>query len=322
MTERAERVAGEPTAGPWRGREDPAESGQRWHHLVRCVGLATAPVVLTGFACDAGVRRNRGRAGARLGPAALREALANLPAHSVDTVQDLGDVACEDDLESAQALHAERVAAAVHPGRLVLALGGGHEIAWPSWQGLARGCPEGVVAVINFDAHLDLRGDAQANSGTGFRQILESAALAGRPVNYLCVGASRYANLSGLYARATRLGAEWISDEALHRQGVAAAMPAIESLLARADHVHLSVCLDVFPASVAPGVSAPAALGVAPELIEALIDPIVASGKCRVADIAELSPPFDPDGRTTRLAARLAARVAEGHCQAMRRPAR
>ncbi len=315
-------MAEEVPAGSWSGREDPAESGQRWHHLVRCVGSATAPVVLTGLASDAGVRRNRGRAGARLGPAALREALANLPAHAVDAVDDLGDVVCEDDLEAAQDLHAERVAAAVHPGRLVLALGGGHEIAWPSWRGLVRGCPEGTVAVINFDAHLDLRGDTESNSGTGFRQILEAAALAGRSVNYLCIGASRYANLSGLYERARRLGAEWISDEALLRTGAMAALPAIEALVARADHVHLSVCLDVFPASAAPGVSAPAALGVAPGLIETLIDSILESGKCRIADIAELSPPFDPDGRTSRLAARLAARMAEGHCQAMRRPAR
>lgn len=315
-------MAEELPAGPWSGREDPAESGQRWHHRVRTASLAGAPVVLTGFACDAGVRRNRGRAGARLGPAALRDALASLPAHAVDTVDDLGDVVCADDLEAAQALHAERVAAAVVPGRLVLAMGGGHEIAWPSWRGLARGCPEGAIAVINFDAHLDLRGDTEANSGTGFRQILESAALAGRPVNYLCIGASRYANLSGLYERARRLGAEWISDEALHRTGAMAALPAIEALMARADHVHLSVCLDVFPASVAPGVSAPAALGIAPGLIETLIDSILESGKCRVADIAELSPPFDPDGRTSRLAARLVARMAEGHCQAMRSPAR
>ncbi len=315
-------MAEEAMAGLWQGREDTSESGKRWHHLVRCVGEVTAPVVLTGFASDAGVRRNRGRAGARLGPAALREALANLPAHAVEKVEDLGDVVCEDDLEAAQALHAERVAAAVHPGRLVLALGGGHEVAWPSWRGLDHGCPEGVVAVINFDAHLDLRGDTEANSGTGFRQILESAAQVGRPVHYLCIGASRYANLSGLYVRARQLGAEWISDEALHRRGVAAALPTIETLLTRADHVHLSVCLDVFPASAAPGVSAPAALGVAPELVEALIDPILDSGKCRIADIAELSPPFDPDGRTSRLAARLAARMAEGHCQAMRKPAR
>ncbi|MGA0104466.1 MAG: formimidoylglutamase, partial [Steroidobacteraceae bacterium] len=314
-------LATQRAAMPWRGREDDAEAGQRWHRVIDTDGSGQAPVMLTGFACDAGVRRNRGRPGARHGPAALRQALASLPVHQVEAAVDLGDVDCAEELEAGQVLHAERVAAAVQPGRMVFALGGGHEIAWPSWLGLSRGCPEGLIAVINFDAHLDLRGDAEANSGTGFRQIMEAAASERRQVEYLCIGASRFANLSGLYDRARRLGAQWVSDEALHRDGVDAALPAIEALLSRASHVHLSLCLDVFPGSCAPGVSAPAALGVAPEVVEQLLDPIIGSGKCRLADVAELSPPHDPDGRTARLAARMLAHMAEGHCQAIRRPA-
>ena len=89
----------------------------------------------------------------------------------------------------------------------------------------------------------------------------------------------------------------------------------VAGLLSRVDHLYLTVCLDVFPAAVAPGVSAPAALGVDPALVERLVDVAVGSGKLRVADVAELNPKFDIDSRSARLGARLLARIAEGVVQ-------
>jgi formiminoglutamase len=41
-----------------------------------------------------------------------------------------------------------------------------------------------------------------------------------------------------------------------------------------------------------------------------LIDEVLASGRLRLADIAELNPQFDIDGRTARLATRIVDRVA------------
>jgi len=46
--------------------------------------------------------------------------------------------------------------------------------------------------------------------------------------------------------------------------------------------------------------------------VEMIIDVVLASGKLRVADIAELNPEYDSDHRTARLAARLVARLAYG----------
>jgi formiminoglutamase len=78
----------------------------------------------------------------------------------------------------------------------------------------------------------------------------------------------------------------------------------------KVDWLYLTVCLDVLPAAVAPGVSAPAAFGVALHTVEALIDAVKATGKLKLADIAELNPAVDPDGRTARVAARIAWRIA------------
>lgn len=59
------------------------------------------------------------------------------------------------------------------------------------------------------------------------------------------------------------------------------------------------------PASVAPGVSAPAGLGVPAHVILAACQAAAASGKLRHADVVELNPAFDVDSRTARTAARL-----------------
>jgi len=280
--------------------------------------VAEAPVSLLGFGCDVGVTRNLGRPGAAAGPMALRKALANVAVHDLERVDDLGSVSCEGQaLEQAQADYAAVVTAAISAGSLPIGLGGGHEIAYASYLGLDGAAPTSEsVGVVNFDAHFDLRGGAQGSSGTPFRQILEHAAATGRRTEYLCLGVSRFANTAALFDRARALGVRWVEDADCGADRLAALRGEIEGLAARVDHLYLTVCLDVFPAAAAPGVSAPAALGVAPAVVERLLDVVVASGKLRVADVAELNPRHDIDARTARLAARLVARIAEGAAQA------
>ena len=99
---------------------------------------------------------------------------------------------------------------------------------------------------------------------------------------------------------------------------MAGTSPALAAFVADVEAVYLTVCLDVLPAAVAPGVSGPAARGVGLDVLEPLIDTVCASGKVRVADIAEMNPRFDIDGRTAAVAARIAARIANGVARAMR----
>ncbi len=104
-------------------------------------------------------------------------------------------------------------------------------------------------------------------------------------------------------------------DEALDPAHTA---PALQAFIADVDHVYLTFCLDVLPSCVAPGVSAPAARGVGLDVVEPLIDVVCASGKVRVADIAEMNPRFDIDGRTAAVAARIVARIADGVARGVR----
>jgi formiminoglutamase len=320
----------EAAASPWTGRVDVAdgERGRRWHQVVRPAHAADRPgVALLGFASDAGVSRNQGRPGAAEGPQALRRALANLAWHGGDDARlyDAGDVTCSDDaLEEAQSAYADRLAGLLREGHFVIGMGGGHELAWAAHLGLERAFSSDPrferLGIVNFDAHLDLRRpdpSGRGTSGTPFLQIAEARADRGREFRYLCIGASEAANTPALFDRARTLGVTIITD-------LEAAQPAAQVELQRfieaSAAVYLTFCLDVLPPAVAPGVSAPSGLGVALHRAVALLgDALTACGhgrpgsKLLLADIAELNPHLDQDGRTARTAARLVYELAAIH---------
>ena len=311
----------------WTGRVDAAdgELGRRWHQAVRPVSAADrAGVALLGFACDAGVRRNQGRPGASDGPRELRRALGNLAWHGGgdDRLYDAGDVVCAGDaLEDSQQEYAEQLAGLLRAGHFPIGLGGGHEIAWAAYQGVERalgGHPRiERLGIINFDAHLDQRRPDTAGrgtSGTPFLQIAEARAMAGREFRYLCVGASEASNTAALLGRATALGAEIVFDV---DAGESEAGARIRRYIEECSAIYLTFCLDVLPPAVAPGVSAPSALGVAlHRAIGLLRDALAACGhgtpasKLLLADVAELNPAHDVAGRTARTAARLVYEIA------------
>lgn len=310
---------------PWRGRVDAAdgEAGWRWHQVVQA-GTAAAPsgVALLGLASDEGVRRNQGRPGAADGPLALRRALAPLPLGQARCLLDAGTIACDDgDLETAQRRYAERAQQLLREGHLVIGLGGGHEIAWASYQGLTSLWNERRVrrlAIVNFDAHFDLRREERATSGTPFLQALEHARAHGRDVQYRVLGISRTANTRALFDTARAFGVQWTLDEDMTVLQLPALRADLATWLEDFDVVYLTVCLDVLPPSTAPGVSAPAARGVSLEVIEPLVQTVAGCGRLGLADVAELNPALDVDQRTARTAARLVWQIADAHAAASR----
>ncbi|WP_421315283.1 formimidoylglutamase [Aeromonas veronii] len=303
----------------WQGRQDPedGELALRWHDKVlpwqeaqpwTAGAQDTAGVVLLGFACDEGVRRNKGRVGAAGAPQAVRKLLANTAWHLSRPVYDGGDVSCTDgNLDAAHGHLAERVAAALNLGHFPLVLGGGHEVAFGSWSGLNRHLGgSGKVGIINLDAHFDLRmKQEQASSGTPFFQIAEQCAAQGTPFRYACLGVAETANTQALFARADELGVWYVKDEAMSERALPTLLSGLDAFIADCDHLYLTIDLDVLPAAVMPGVSAPAARGVELAVIEPLIAHIRASGKLRLADLAEYNPTLDQDNRSARVAARL-----------------
>jgi formiminoglutamase len=273
--------------------------------------------VLVGFACDEGVRRNMGRVGAADGPAAIRRRLARLPAHQAGAIYDAGDVVCVGaDLEAAQTALAARVRALIADGFTPIVLGGGHEVAFGSFLGLADALGEDIarrrVGVLNIDAHLDLRRAPERNSGTPFLNIADLMRERGGAFHYLCVGVGVQANTTAMFERADALGVRYWFDDECRAPALAETLAALRGALEGFDDLHLSIDLDALQAALAPGVSAPSPGGMSLEALEAIVDLAEASGKLRVIDVAECNPHFDRDEATAALAARLVWRALFG----------
>lgn len=298
----------------WTGRVDQADGPKalRWHQMVKPLASDGPPgVVLIGFACDEGVRRNQGRVGAKDGPRAIRAALANMAWHHDHPIYDAGDVRCDDgDLEGAQKRLAEVVASTIASGHLPLVLGGGHETAWGTFQGIVASRPTARVGVLNIDAHFDLRNDETANSGTPFSQIARWCWENDRDFYYMCAGIAAPSNTRALFERASELGVRWQLDSELDPWNLNELPQDLERFAQQVECLHLSIDLDVLPAAVMPAVSAPAARGVSQEVVSTLIGWIIRNVRVAAVDLVELNPQLDSDGRASRVAARLAWDIA------------
>ncbi|OMH27590.1 formimidoylglutamase [Tersicoccus phoenicis] len=310
--------AAAPASFAWSGRTDgPGPEHRRWHQAVCTAetgaGDGRGGVTLIGFASDEGVRRNHGRPGAVEGPDALRRALAPLAVHTELPIVDTGTVTVDGpDLEGGQDRLGDRVAEAVDQHDLVVVLGGGHETAWGSYLGRRRSTRLGGagqrgrrVGVLNLDAHFDLRTAAAPSSGTPFRQMADADRADGRDFRYTVLGISEPSNTRALFDAAAELDVRYLTDEQCTPTNLTAVLAAVDALLADVDALHLSIDLDVLPAAVAPGVSAPAGYGVPLEVVHAVCRHVAASGKLALVDVVELAPRLDVDQRTARTGARL-----------------
>ncbi|WP_298809289.1 formimidoylglutamase [uncultured Psychrobacter sp.] len=325
----------------WTGRAEPFETARAryWYQLAQ--PYEKQHIGLIGFACDQGVRRNQGRVGARAAPPLIRRAFATLPVIA-DLQQrfdgqlptllgDAGDIHCDDNdgfadssLEQAQLKYADAVSNVIKQGGLPIGLGGGHAIAYGSflglWQALENTSDTAVstntaptIGIINFDAHLDIRQSDVATSGTPFRQIAEHLNAHDQPFHYCCIGVSRFSNTAALFDRAEQLGVQVISDEDCHDQPWDTLAERVKSFVDQVDIIYLTVDMDCLPSSVVPGVSAPAAYGIDLGFVERMVKTIMASGKVKMADLAEINPTFDIDSRSCKVAARLLATIVEQH---------
>jgi len=296
---------------PWTGRFDGEGSQHRrwWQaitpHTPEAAAAASRPAVVLGFCSDAGVLRNKGRVGAAAAPAAIRGALGPLAFHLDRDVFDAGDVVVEDDsLERGHERAGRAISGLLDAGNLTVVLGGGHETAYASYLGVAGSdAVHGKrLGVLNLDAHFDLRDEPVPSSGTPFLQMAKAEAAAGRELQYAVVGISEPNNTRVLFDTADRLGVKYLLDELCAPEAVET---FVADFLAGIDVLYLTIDLDVMPASVAPGVSAPAAYGVPLPVISAICRQVAASGKLLHLDVAELNPQFDIDNRTAKVAARL-----------------
>lgn len=291
----------------WKGRYDgEAPLTKRLFQAVTFEKEKASEFVLQGFAVDEGVRRNQGRVGAKKAPNEIRKALSNFPVvRSEFSLVDLGDIECPGgDLEASQKELAGSVAEVLTRGAKSIVLGGGHEVTWGHYQGIRKAFKTKSIGVINIDAHFDnrpLEKPHYGSSGTGFWQIAQEDEL-----HSLHLGIQKNSNTLALFETAHKLGMNYILAEDLHYGGMQGVVEKIEEFASGVEVLYLTVCMDVFNASIAPGVSALAYNGIMADFPFLKILRSVLSYEHLVAmDVAEVNPEWDIQNRTSRLAASL-----------------
>lgn len=325
----------------YQGRSEPFEdrSAQYWYQHIGA--YQDQPICLIGFACDQGVHRNQGRIGAKHAPDVIKSALGKLPIginlqkHHDDLsslVGDVGNVACvdgdviaDDLLETAQNHYAQTVSQLVQNGKMVIGIGGGHEIAFASFMGLYQGLSDDKkrIGIINLDAHFDLRSSQYATSGTPFLQIANALQAASKPFDYLAIGISDFANTASLFAKADALGVCVIGEDDCLRLPFGDIQKRMDDFITQVDVLYVTLDLDVLMAAVMPAVSAVNAKGLSLDFVERCLAYLLKTGKVGMMDIAEFNPNYDIDGRGAKVAGRILAGVIEQillHCPHQKQP--
>lgn len=262
--------------------------------------------VLHGFAVDEGVKRNKGNVGAKDAPDVIRKNMSNFPVVNANfSLKDFGNIECvNENLEEAQNLLAEKVKTVLQKGGKSIVLGGGHEVMFGHYSGIRKAFPDKKIGIINIDAHFDNREinpEIGASSGTGFWQIAQQ-----EKINSLHIGIQKNSNTLKLFDTAHQYGMKYILSDEIFFENLPGIYEKMDAFTETVDLLYITVCMDVFNASIAPAVSAPSYNGIfADAAFMHLYKRLLQSDKVMALDIAEVNPSLDLHDQTSRLGAAL-----------------
>ena len=264
--------------------------------------------VLLGLPFDSSIPT---RPGAKHGPQAFREALPTLTTfgNGVDLsgrkCLDLGDL----DLPAGSIRTAhERVqlqAEELFAKRAIpFFIGGDNGLTGAILRGLADARPELKLGLVVIDSHYDVReydDEDSLSSGTPYRRALETPICDGSRT--VIIGTRDFAN-SSYYDRWVReQGITTIGVDTFDRRTAASlAADVLFDLDESSDAIFLSIDID---AAELPGSSAAAPGTLSSREMIALVRTLSEGRKLIGCDLSELSPPYDSEGLTAKLAARL-----------------
>ncbi len=259
--------------------------------------LPDAQVALYGIPFEGRVNQ---RKGADQGPTEIRRASHLIETYSPALRKDLEDLRLHDggDLELAGRTIAEimerlasQVAERAPPGVCLCFLGGDHTITFPVLKALAPRWPE--LRVVQIDAHPDLRAEflgERYNYASAMARVIEIIP----PGRLFQLGLRTGAREEYAEPRRTHL---FPVAEVPFLEAVARAVEAV-----RGFPVYVTIDIDALDPALAPGTGSPEPVGLT---VQELLAAIRAFAQTQVVgfDLVEVSPPFDPDGRTAILAA-------------------
>jgi len=139
-------------------------------------------------------------------------------------------------------------------GRIPAVVGGDDSILFPAVAGF-HDATTGSVAVVHFDAHLDLLDESPAqgrySQSSGMRRALELPRVDAR--HSVQVGTRNF-NFPSSKRFIDKVGLTELPAKAVLRHGVAWTLERIQEVVVGADHLFVSVDMDVLDPAHAPGV--------------------------------------------------------------------
>jgi guanidinopropionase len=263
-------------------------------------------VALVGVPMDLGVTN---RAGARLGPRAVREverigpynhALKVVP-RSECQAADIGDVpmrsrfSLDASIEDIAAFYARIHKAGVRP----LSVGGDHSITFPILQGLGQERPVGLV---HIDAHCDTMGEIDGSKfhhGGPFRQAVLAGVL--DPERTIQIGIRGPAE--AFWGFSYEAGMTVLHIEDVDRLGVAGVVERARAVVGDGP-TYISFDVDGLDPAFAPGTGTPEAGGLTPREAQGILRGLAGIDLVG-GDVVEVAPQYDPTSNTAMVGAQM-----------------
>ena len=264
-----------------------------------------ASIVIVGCPEDEGVRRNKGRVGAADAPSEIRRQFYKLTPFGVSQkIADIGDIDCSGSLEETHDLLTETVASVIKDGKKAIVLGGGNDISYADGRAMAEVFGAENWLGVNVDAHFDVRDDAERNSGTPYRQLLEEKLIS--PEYFFEAGYQPQLASPIYFQYLNDLGVNLLSLEEL-RSSQADGL----RFKMREQFIHHSQSLTAFfgfdidavNSSDAPGSSAPSPMGLRAGEFLNIVRFAASLSNTKIIEFTEVNPIYDIDDRTSKLVA-------------------
>lgn len=271
-----------------------------------------ADVAILGAPFDLGTQW---RSGARSGPRAIREAstlfsfghagaydheddIVYLPAETTRII-DIGDAdMIHTDTLASHANIEQGVRRILQAGAIPVVLGGDHSVNIPCIEAFSDQEP---IHIVQFDAHLDFvdeRHGVRRGHGSPLRRAAEKPYVTG--LTQLGIRNVSSTAREG-YEAARAMGSDILSVRQIRRLGTQAVLERIPA----GARYYVTIDIDGFDPSIAPGTGTPSHGGFAYYEVLELLDGLAKRGNVVGIDLVEVAREYDPGGVTAILAAQV-----------------
>ncbi|WP_370302888.1 agmatinase [Pseudooceanicola sp.] len=271
-----------------------------------------ADVAVMGAPFDGGTQW---RAGARMAPRAIREASTLFAFGHAGAYDFEDDITYLDpaqvsvvDIGDAEIIHTDTaqshanielgVRRMLAAGALPVVLGGDHSVNIPCIRAFDDQAP---IHLVQIDAHLDFvdeRHGVRCGHGNPMRRVAEQPHVTGLTQ----IGIRNVSSTAREgYVTAREMGSDIQSVRQVRAMGTAALLERIPAGM----RYYLTVDIDAFDPSIAPGTGTPSHGGFLYYEVLELIDGLARRGEIVGLDLVEVAPDYDPSGSTQILAAQL-----------------